>query len=181
MITPSISRIAYLGITLLFAATTTFAAEGTSTASASKLEFLNFRAAQISGFQDGGTAFSAELSWNPTYWFSEKIGIVGNFGATILPKGSGGVSADTNFFASEYELRAAYNVNSSVLVELGGGAQTWFTETDPPTSTSALASLTGSYKLTNKFFMIDRVFAGYSSIFSDPITHMFKAGVQATF
>ncbi len=145
-----------------------------SSALAETLDLTSFRVSEIAALQaNGANSFSGEVSWNPTYFFSQSIFILANVGGSLFK----GVSSD--FVVTEYEVLAGITFLDNLEVEAGAGAQTWFDSN----STNPLLSTDLAWKLSQKQLgFIDRVFVGYSAwMLPGNLTHEIKLGIGVAF
>jgi hypothetical protein len=144
------------------------------TAGAMDIDWCVFRTQQFTVIQQFGNSFSGEVSWNPCFNLSDRIGVRGNFGGMVLKGFSG------KFAAAEYEARLSYKLFRSLTVEAGGGAQTWFLKTG---GTSPIVSAAVSWMFFRKLSWLRAgVTAGYSLFLpKDNTTHEARLGVALAF
>jgi hypothetical protein len=136
---------------------------------------LSFQLSGIGFFQSGGASVTSGMfSWNPTINASDWLDLRMNFGITIL-------KADTemNFFAAEYSAALALKTFDPVIIQLGGGAQSWFNNG----GTKPIVTFDLAYRLAHPWLdFIDRFYLGYASILSSPSkTNIIRGGLGVSF
>jgi hypothetical protein len=144
------------------------------TTGAKENDWLDFRLQAFAAVQQFGQSVSGCVSWNPLFALGHGFGVRGNIGGTIL-KGF-----PDRFLAAEYEARLSYALFSTLTVEAGGGAQTWFQKTG---GTSPMVSAALSWMFFRKLSWLRAgVTAGYSLfLLKDNLTHEPRFGVMISF
>jgi len=134
----------------------------------SKPGLASFQLDAILLLQSGGSnALTGQVAWTPQFNI-DKYHLRGELGVSV-PKNTLG----DLFLAVNYELFFRSHVNNTVLLDLGGGAQTW-TGATGVTQPILTAQLSRRYDTRA---VVDMIFVAYSYFFTTPRIHTFKLGI----
>ena len=152
----------------------------------SRFELISFRTQFLFAAQFGaiiGTTYTGQMSYNPSVLIREWVDFRLNLGWALLYSAQG-----STFSSIEYGGLFGLYPYENLLFEVGGGAQSWLptrASTIPDvvaSSTNPLAMANVGFRLRPRFlWVLDRVFVGYSAVFSPIFTHNFRAGLQFNF
>ncbi len=118
--------------------------------------------------QSGGSnALTGQFAWTPQMAV-DKYTLRGEFGVSV-PKNTLG----DLFLAFNYELLFRSHLNSNMLLDLGGGGQTW-TGARGVTQPIISAQISRRY---DTHAVVDLIFLGYSYFFTTPRIHTLKLGI----
>lgn len=137
---------------------------------------LSFQLGALEALQTPGTAnsFSGLLTWSPEFSLTDSLAVRGQFGGSLLAAAPSGT-----FVMLTYQALLEYGITSSLLIDAGGGYQTWLNNGgSAPVGTGAVA-----FRPAGKIFgLIERIFAQYSYFaLSLATTHEIVVGVGFQF
>jgi hypothetical protein len=137
---------------------------------------FNWKAFNLGGYMAlvGGTGFSGELLWKPTYSLVPNLNLKGNLGGTLLPS-----AFSTTFIVIDAEVLASYRLFSWLEIDGGGGVQYWLG------NGGFVPVVKGSLQWVfenKKLWVIDRIYASYYRLLGSILNgNMFSLGVGIAF
>jgi hypothetical protein len=137
-------------------------------AEAGKSGMKNFQLGANMGVLDVmmSNSVGPQLGWSPYLHLSERLGVRGLFAVTVFNNAS---NSGSKFFAPEAQLLAALHLGK-LLIEAGGGMQTWVNQD--------VNSPMYTVQVSIPFFVGERIYLGYSRLIaSEARTSEFKFGL----
>jgi hypothetical protein len=141
--------------------------QGLSTAQAGEFHLRDFRVEGVGAFGEGNS-YSAMLSYLPRYALFDQFDIKGNIGASLYK----GVNQLTPVFNTG--LLLGYQPLSPLLVEVGGGLQTWVGESSAPLVNANVAWVPAEPLLGR----VQKIVAGYSRAFFEAPINEVRVGIE---
>ena len=136
----------------------------------------SFRLFPVYIFQKfGGFTLATGVSWNPTEYLTSTLRLSGQLGVYVPNIITGGF-----FFVVDTEVLLGWRFSKRFELEVGGGAQTWVNYGGiVPTASISLSFL--FQKVLFNTALANRIFAGYSVIPAENMTHNIRLGLGFVF
>jgi len=136
----------------------------------------SFRLFPVYTFQKfGGFTLATGVSWNPTEYLNSILRLSGQLGVYVPNIITGGF-----FFVVDTEVMLGWRFLPRFELEIGGGAQTWVNYGGIVPTASVSVSFLFQKVLFNTA-LVNRIFAGYSVIPAENLTHNIRLGLGFVF
>lgn len=126
---------------------------------------------------------TAEVSWNPTFFFSNALGLRGDLGLSLFVSSDAAVAEGSKKYVPVYTSQLLLTGHAwEIFGDIGGGLETWSHRASKLTPFAALTANLGWAPRQRIMGLVDRIFVGYSAVFIDGlITREARAGVGVRF